>query len=103
MIDWFGLFYNVLWLLGAAMMLGALSYGDWWRRIHSPKLSLRQTVDTPGFQLAFTAGAALFCAGLALGSDAWWQVVAWGALGVLFAGQAVLAWHRLRRHRNEPN
>ena len=103
MIDWFGLFHNFLWLLGAAIMLAAFSYGDWWRRARSPKLSLRQALGTAGFQLAFSAGAGLFCAGLALGSDAWWQVLAWTVLGVLFAVQAILAWRRLRQHRTEPH
>jgi hypothetical protein len=34
----------------------------------------------------------LFCLGVLLSSQAWWERVLWGLLAVLFAGQAFWSW-----------
>lgn len=99
MIDWFGVFHNALWILGLAVVLAALSYVDWWRRTLEPPLTLRQALGTAGFQAAFSVGMLLFCAGLALGSDRWWEIAAWSLLGLIFGWQAFSAWIAFRRIR----
>lgn len=91
MIDWYGVFRNGLWILGLAVALAAFSYVDWWRRVQSPRQSLRQALGWPGFQAAFSLGMVLFCAGLALDSQPWWQTALWAVLGVLFAWQGIVA------------
>lgn len=95
MIDWFGVFHNALWVMGLATILAALSYVDWWRTRQLPRLGFRQALGTPGFLLAFNIGAVLFCSGLALGSHAWWQIVAWSILALMFAWQALVAWRTI--------
>lgn len=99
MIDWFGVFHNALWVLGLGVVLAALSYADWRRGTETPKQSLRQALGRPGFHAAFGLGMALFCAGLALGSQRWWETIAWAALGLLFTWQMVSAWRVARRER----
>lgn len=96
-IDWFGVFYNALWILGLAVGLAALSYADWRRRLQQPRLTLRQALAQPAFQAAWSLGLLLFCAGLALSRGPWWQTAAWAALALAFlylGGSALL---RVRR------
>ncbi|MCS6845764.1 MAG: hypothetical protein NZ528_15800 [Caldilineales bacterium] len=97
MIDWYGVFRNALWVLGLAVVLAAFSYADWWRRIQSPRLSLRQALGSAGFQAAAGLGMVLFSVGLALSSPRWWETAAWAVLALLFAWQAFAAWRSLRR------
>lgn len=97
LIDWFGVFYNALWILGLAIALAAVSYADWRRRLSQPRLSLRQALGQPSFQAAWSLGLLLFCAGLALSRGPWWQTAAWAALALAFlvlGGSALL---RVRR------
>jgi hypothetical protein len=92
-IDWFGVFYNALWILGLAVALAAVSYADWRRRLSQPRLTLRQALSQPAFQAAWSLGLLLFCAGLALSRGPWWQTVAWAALALAFlylGGSALL-------------
>ena len=101
MIDWFGVFHNALWILGLAIVLAALSYADWRRRLTVPPVSFRKALAGPGFQAAVSLGFVLFCAGLALGSTVWWQIAAWAALGLLFAWQSLTSLRQLRRKPSE--
>lgn len=92
-IDWFGVFSNGLWILGLAVALAAFSYADWRRRLNDPRLTLRQALGQPTFQAAWSLGLLLFCAGLAMTSDAQWQTVAWTVLALVFlylGGSAML-------------
>lgn len=97
MIDWYGVFRNALWVLGLAAVLAAFSYVDWWRRLQTPRLSLRQALGSPGFQAAASLGMVLFCVGLALSSQRWWETALWAVLGLSFAWQAAAAWRSLRQ------
>ncbi len=92
-IDWFGVFSNGLWIFGLAVALAAISYADWRRRLYKPPKTLRQALNKPSFQAAWSLGLLFFCAGLALTSDIWWQTAAWAALGLAFlylGGSALL-------------
>lgn len=97
MIDWYGLFHNALWVLGLAIALASLSYTDWRRRTAEPRQSLRHALGRPGFQAVFSLGMVLFCAGLALGGDAWWQMAGWAILAAAFAWLAFTSWRQVRR------
>ena len=99
MIDWYGVFHNILWILGLAIVLAALSYADWRRRLATPRMALRQAWAEPGFQAAAGLGLALFCAGLALGSAIWWQIAAWAALGLAFIWIAFTNLRQARRRQ----
>ena len=99
MIDWFGVFYNALWIFGLAIVLAALSYGDWRRRLAVPKESFRHALAEPGLQAAVSLGFTFFCAGLALGSAVWWQIAAWVALGLFFAWNGLTCLRRMTQNR----
>ncbi len=99
MIDWFGVFHNTLWIVGLAIGLAALSYADWRRRTTAPPASFRHALAEPGFQATASLGLTLFCVGLALGSAAGWQIVAWAVLGLIFAWNTVTGTLHLRRQR----
>ena len=99
MIDWFGVFYNALWIFGLAIVLAALSYADWRRRLAVQKESFRHALSEPGLQAAVSLGFTLFCAGLALGSAVWWQIAAWVALGLFFAWNGLTCLRRMTQNR----
>jgi hypothetical protein len=96
-IDWFGVFSNGLWILGLAIALAAVSYADWRRKLSQPRLTLRQALSHPSFQMAWSLGLLLFCAGLALTSALGWQTAAWGVLALAFLLLGGSAW--LQAHR----
>ena len=100
MIDWFGVFHNALWIFGLAIVLAALSYADWRRRLVVQRVSFRQALAEPGFQAAVSLGFTLFCAGLALGSAVWWQIAAWVALGLFFAWNGLTCLRRMTQNRS---
>lgn len=92
-IDWFGVFYNALWIFGLAIALATISYADWRRHLCQPPLRLRQALAQPAFQAAWCLGLLFFCAGLALSGGPWWQSAAWAALAIAFlylSGSALL-------------
>jgi len=102
MIDWTGVFRNALWIFGLAVALAAFSYTDWQRARQTPRLSLRQALGQPGFQAAFSLGLGLFCAGLALSSQRWWETAAWAMLSLLFAWQMLASLRAQRAARQHP-
>lgn len=84
-------------ILGLAVALAAVSVVDWRRRLSEPRLTLRQALAAPAFQAAWSLGLLLFCAGLALGSDTWWQTALWIALALAFLVIGGSAARRTRR------
>jgi hypothetical protein len=90
MIDWYGLFCNAVWILGLAVVLAAMGMANFQTRIQGVKL--RRALISSGFQLPFGVGMFLFCLGVFLSSQAWWERVLWGLLAVLFAGQVIWLW-----------
>ena len=97
----FDVFHNALWIAGLALALAALSYTDWQRKLAAPPRSLRQALNTPGFQAAFTLGLVLFCVGVALGDQPWWQRILWAVLAVASAWLALTAWKQHRRSNHD--
>lgn len=85
MISWVSVAVNALWVVGLAMILGALSYHDWLAREHG--VSLRQALSRRGFVVAAAIGLTLVCLGLA-GTAGGWERVVWLGLALFFAAQA---------------
>lgn len=96
MIDWLGVFNNALWIIGLAVVLAAVSYADWQRRLSTEKRSLAQALAAPTFQISWSIGLLLFCVGLALTSRVWWQMALWALLALAFLYLGVDAWRRSR-------
>ncbi len=92
MIDWWGVAYNLLWILGLTGGLAALSMASY--RARTQEVPLRQEVSAPGFQLPFNAAMVLFCLGLLFSGRSWWEMAIWGLLAALFAGQLLWLWRR---------
>jgi hypothetical protein len=95
MIDLWGVVRNGLWILGLAVVLAAWSIARWWALKHAVKL--RQVLSRPFFLVPFSAGVALFCLGLALSGQRWWETTIWAVLTVLFVLLGVSSWLGGRR------
>ena len=93
MIDWWGLLRNSLWVMGLAVVLGAVSMANY--EAQRARLRLGNKLRETGFQLWFSIGIVLICTGLALGGRAWWEYAIWLLLAVAFgANVARLGWRR---------
>lgn len=88
MIDWWGLAYNAVWILGLGMSLAALSMASYQARVD--KVRLRRKLAEGAFQLPLMIGMMLFCLGLLLSSQPWWEKAVWGLASAWFAVQAAL-------------
>ena len=95
MIDWVGLAFNTLWVLGAAVILAALSSSYYEAQRRGERLRMR--LAAPGFQVGLSVGLVLFSLGLALIGPRWWERVLWGLLCAMSAWQLWGAWREWRR------
>lgn len=84
-LDWPLLLRSALWIVGLSIVLAALSYTWWWNSIAG-----RRGLSTPRFLAPASLGFALFCSGLALSSQRWWERALWGLLCALFVVQLAL-------------
>jgi len=90
MINWYGLFTNSLWALGAAMLLAALSWSRYAASL--AQRSWRTQLQAPGFTLASSLGMMLIALGLGFQRGSLlWQSGVWFALALAFAVTAWLA------------
>ena len=102
MIDWAGLAFNALWVLGAAVILAALSFSYYEAlRLRSGQAQrrgerLQAQLSAPGFQTWLSVGLILISLGLALIGPRWWERVLWGLLCAASAWQLWTAWRDWR-------
>ena len=89
MIDWYNLAANSLWILALALALTSLSFARWQARMEEEKLKV--ILNRPSWQISLNLAGTIFCAGLALTSDIWWEQLLWAILGVLFLVQVVIS------------
>ena len=93
MIDWQVLF-NLLWVLGLALILAALSYADWLAHVRG--LRTRKLLGAPTFQHALFTGLGLVSLGLLLLSRGWLERLLWAGLVLVLAW---CAWSLQRERR----
>ena len=79
--DWFGLAGHALWICGLAVLLATLSLVHFEARAGGNHLRHRLGGREP--RMAIAVGLILFCAGLLLSTDTWWEWVVWGACAAL--------------------
>ncbi len=89
MIDWYNLAANALWILALALALASLSFARWQARLEGEKL--KAVLNRSSWQNSLNLAGTIFCAGLALTTDVWWEQLLWAILGILFVLQVVLA------------
>lgn len=98
MINWYGLFTNSLWVLGAAIFLAALSWSRYAATV--AQRSWRSQLDLPGFTLISSGGMMLLSLGLGFQRGTpLWQSGVWFALALAFAITAWLAQQARRGKR----
>ncbi len=90
MIDWYNLFANALWILALALALAALSFARWSARMEGEKL--KTILNRAAWGNSLNLAGTIFCAGLALTTEVWWERLLWAILGVLFLVQVVMSW-----------
>jgi multisubunit Na+/H+ antiporter MnhB subunit len=101
MIDWAGLAFNGLWVLGAAVILAAFSFAYYEAQRRGERLSVRLSAarlnsSAPGFQFWLSAGLAQVSLGLALIGPRWWEHLLWGMLCGTSVWQLWVAWRAWR-------
>jgi hypothetical protein len=94
MIDWPHVLFNLLWVLGLALILAALSYTDWLTHVRG--LRTRKLLGAPIFQLALFTGLGLVSLSLLLQSRGWLERLLWAGLILALAG---CAWSLQRERR----
>ena len=97
-IDWRHALTHLLWISGAALVLGIFSHLDWQASADNGRVLtvLRRVVRSWGFSL----GMALTCLGAGLAVSRPWERIVWLLLAAGFACRA--AWPWLNRWR-EPS
>ena len=90
--SWYGLVGSALWICGLAVLLATLSMVRFEARAAWGRLRHRLGDRQP--QMAIAVGQILFCAGLLLISDTWWEKGIWAACGVLGIVWLVRLWGR---------
>jgi len=93
-LDWTGLAFNGLWVLGAAVILAAFSFACYEAQRRGERLRVR--LAAPGFQSWLSAGLVLISLGMALIGPRWWERALWGALCVMSAWQLWATWRGRR-------
>jgi len=89
-LEWAGLVFNGLWVLGAAMILAAFSFSCYEAQRRGERLRVR--LAAPGFQLWLLAGLVLIGLGLALIGPRWWERLLWGVFCAMSAWQLWTTW-----------
>jgi multisubunit Na+/H+ antiporter MnhB subunit len=97
-LDWAGLAFNGLWVLGAAVILAAFSFTSYEAQRRGERLRVR--LAAPGFHLWLSVGLMFISLGLTLLEPRWWGRVLWGVLSITNAGQLWSTW-RARRTRGD--
>lgn len=91
MIDWLNILYNLVWIVGVAIVMATFSYHDYQAALQ--ELKLRQQLSRRSFQIPFLGGLTLTSLGVALAASIWWERLIWlGIFGLL----AVQIWQRQR-------
>jgi len=89
MIDWYNLAANFLWIFALSLALATLSFARWHARMEEKKL--KTVLNRAAWGNSLNLAGMIFCAGLALTTEVWWEQLLWAILGVLFVLQIVIA------------
>lgn len=93
-LDWAGLAFNGVWVLGAAVILAAFSFTSYEAQRRGERLRVR--LAAPGFRLWLSIGLAFISLGATLLERRWWERVLWGMLCAASAWRLWAAWRAQR-------
>lgn len=96
-IDWPGLIWSAVWIVGLSIALAAWSYASWWAG--SNRAPVRRAAGRPSFIIPFFAGLALFSAGLAWSTDRLWLRALWIAAGLGCLWEVARVWRGARSRK----
>lgn len=99
MIDWQGLFWNSLWIIGLAVMLSATGVARYTAISRQQKFS--EAWGEAGIQTAFNIGSILISTSLAYFAARWWERAVWIFFAVLFMGITLFELYRKHKSRVE--
>jgi len=85
MIDWLSVLFNSIWIIGAAIALAVISMACF--QAQSRGVKLKKILNLSGFAVPLSISGGLFCLGLALTSDQWWEIALWILLVLGFGYQ----------------
>ena len=82
MINWFALLMNSIWILAIALALAVVSIAYYQSSQAGKKIG--RLLITPKFTLPLNIAGGVFCLGMALTANRWWEIILWGLLVALF-------------------
>ncbi len=82
MINWLSLLFNGIWILAIALVLTVVSIAYYQSRQAGKKIG--RLLNTPKFTLPLNIAGGIFCLGMALTANRWWEIILWGLLAALF-------------------
>ncbi len=94
MVNLWDIFFNSLWILGLAVLLGVWSYARY--SAHVTGVRVRDKLNILKYALVLNCGLLLFLAGMALTEDRWYAKILWILVGI---GVLVESGLRLKQHK----
>lgn len=86
MINWIDLIINSIWISALAFALKVVSIA-YWESQRSGR-SMRVLLKLEMYTFPLNLSGALFCSGMALTSEKWWEITLWIVLMLLFGIQS---------------
>jgi len=75
MINWLGLIFNSIWILGAALALAVLSITYYQSQQEEGKF--RKLLNPTYYSVLLRTSGLMFCVGMILISSKWWESLLW--------------------------
>lgn len=85
MINWWMLLTNAIWIFGAALALAGVSQGYYQSKNENKKLKIVLSKTVYAFLL--NLAGVVFCLGMVLTTEVWWEIGLWGVMTGLFGWQ----------------
>ena len=82
MINWLNLLFNTIWIIALALALAMISMAYYQAKQRAEKMG--SLLNTPKFSVPLNMSGALFCLGMALTSERWWEILLWIVLLGMF-------------------
>ena len=85
MIDWLNLLFNTIWIIALALALAVFSIA--YNQAKQQEEKIRKLLSTSKYAVRLNIAGAMFCLGMALTSERWWEIGLWIVMMGMFAYQ----------------